>query len=62
MSGNMSEAKTRKPGRNTDRRITIMRKADTAASTRHGIGGRPKGAFAPRAPTLPKLKFMGDES
>lgn len=46
-----------KAGANSDPKIALLRKATTAATTRHGIGGRAKSRPRPK-PTLPKLKCL----
>lgn len=45
---------------NTDKKITLMRRADTAATSKYGIGGRLKTRPRP-VHTLPKLKFLEDK-
>lgn len=48
-------------GANRDPKLRMIRKAMTAATTTHGIGGRLKSRPRPK-PTLPKLKCLeGDD-
>lgn len=50
----------RPEGRNRDKVITLLRKANTRANEKYGIGGRPK-RIAPPPITLPRLKRYDDE-
>ena len=45
-------------GANRDRKLRLIRAASTAATGKHGIGGRPKIIGGPRPITLPKLKCL----
>lgn len=45
-------------GANANRTLRLMRKAQTSATEKYGIGGRLKLARSRRPIALPKLKFM----
>lgn len=47
-------------GANRDPKLKLIRSAQTAATTKFGVGGRPKTIGGPRAVTLPKLKILED--
>lgn len=40
------------PGRNTDPKIMLMRKSNTAATTKHTSGGQPKRKARPKTVSL----------
>jgi hypothetical protein len=44
--------------RNKDQKLLLVRRATTAASNNHGIGGRPKSRGKPKPITMPKMKFL----
>lgn len=45
-------------GSNTDRRITLARRAKTMQGTKYSISGRERKVGVPRPVTLPKLAFL----
>jgi hypothetical protein len=45
-----------------DQKLMLMRRATSKAVEKYGIGGREKTTGAPKKITMPKYKFMEDES
>jgi len=46
------------PAANLDPKIRLLRRADTAATNRFGIGGRPKTRRKPAKITLPRIRSL----
>jgi hypothetical protein len=47
-------------GANVDPKLKLLRSAVTRATTKFGVGGRPKTVGMPRPITLPRLKLLED--
>jgi hypothetical protein len=46
--------------KNKDPKLALIRRADTEANTKYGIGGTAKRRGGQKPVTLPKLKTLGD--
>ena len=55
------EIGSRRYSKSKDKKLELLRKATTEASTRHGISGAPKTKRLPKPITLPKLKCLEDD-
>lgn len=47
--------------KNKDPKLALLRRATTEATTKHGIGGRPKTRGGPKPVTLPKITLQDKE-